>query len=211
MITVLIADDHPIVRSGIRSELAKYSDIKLVGEATNGEEVENFSDTLRPNVILLDINMPRFKAIPFIHSLQAKIDKPHVLILTAYGDTEYVFGTLRAGAEGFMLKDEDASLIAEGIYAVAVGRIWMSKDIANIVVGQKHSKKSTLPEELFTQREFEILQLLAQGYSNIKIAATLALAEGTVKNYVSCIYSKINANSRSEAVAWAWQNQVAKL
>ncbi len=206
-IRVLIADDHPVVRSGIQTELTYHPDIEVVGEAVNGDEAVKLAETLHPDVLLLDINMPGLKAAPLVRRLREQSSRPHVLVLTAYGDLEYVLGMLQAGAEGYLLKDEDPAAIAEGIRAVSQGRTWLSSAVAASIVQHK-AEDAPLPKEVLSGRELEILRLMAQGFSNTQIAERLVLAEGTVKNHVSTLYAKLGFNSRAEAVAWAWQHNL---
>lgn len=212
---VLIADDHPIVRSGIRNELAQCPDIEIVGEAINGDEAVQTAKTLQPDVILLDINMPGLKAVQVARQLQASASPTKVLVLTAYGDIDSILGMLDAGAGGYLLKDEDPSAIVQGIRAVARGKIWLSPTIAQSLVEHATNDRKSFATEPrnsippLSPRELEVLQLLAQGQTNKQIADTLMIAEGTIKNHVATIYDKLKVNSRAEAVVWAWQHGLA--
>lgn len=201
-IRVLVADDHPVVRAGICNELARHSDIEVVGEAMNGDEALRLTEGLHPDVLLLDIAMPGMKAIQVIRALRAQLASPHILILTAYGDLENVLGMLGAGATGYLLKDEDLAAIAEAVRAVAQGETWLSAAVAQSLVQHAIEKRdSPLP---LSEREVEVLRLMAKGCSNAQVAETLAISEGTVKNHVTNIYDKLQVHTRAEAVAWAW-------
>jgi DNA-binding NarL/FixJ family response regulator len=208
-IKVVIADDHPIVRSGVRNELVRHQDIEMVGEATNGDEVLRLVETLAVDVLLLDINMPGVKAVTVIRTLKSRPNPPHVLVLTAYGDLENVLGMLQAGANGYLLKDEDPSSIAEGLRAVAQGRTWLSSAVAQSLVGRVTEDETQAAPEPLSDREKEVLRWLAQGNSNAQIAEGLAISEGTVKNHVTTLYDRLGVHSRAEAVAWAWQHGIA--
>jgi len=207
-ITVLIADDHPIVRSGIRNELLHHSDIEVMGEAVSGDEVLPLVGELRPDVLVLDINMPGMKAVQVLRNL-AEVEKPpQVLVLTAYGDPENVLGMLKAGARGYLLKDSSPVEIADGVRVVAEGMTWLSPAVASVLVESREGEKEPFDEELLSLRELEVLQSVAQGYSNAKISERLSISEGTVKNHITNIYDKLGLHTRAEAVAWAWQNGV---
>jgi two-component system response regulator NreC len=205
-IRVLLADDHLIVRSGIRDELARQPDIEVVGEAMDGDEALRLARTLLPDVLLLDINTSSLKAVRVIRELQAQPTPPRVLILTAYGDIENVIGMLKAGATGYLLKEEDPSTIVEGVRAVAQGKTWLSSTVAESLVGQAAEEEKPTLEEMLSERELEVLRLLAQGYTNTQIAEKLAISESTVKNHVTNLYDRLGVHSRAEAVAWAWQH-----
>jgi DNA-binding NarL/FixJ family response regulator len=209
-IKVLLADDHPIVRSGIRNELMRHSEMEVIGEAADGDEALRLSRTLYPDVLVLDINMPGLKAVRVIRELQADPRRPHVFILTAYSDRENIVGMLRAGATGYLLKDEDPSKIVEGIQVVAQGRTWLSAAVAAGLVSQVAGDVVETAVARLSEREAEVLRLMAQGYSNAQIAETLVISEGTVKNHVTNLYDRIVVHSRAEAVVWAWQHGVVQ-
>jgi two-component system response regulator DegU len=209
-ISVIIADDHPIVRNGIKNELGRYDDIEVVGEAENGDESLQQVIKLQPDVLLLDINMPGFRAIDVVREICKTEGKTKVLVLSAFGDLEYILAMLKAGAKGYMLKDEEPATIAKGIRAISKGETWLSADVATrLVFASVSNDKNIGPSEL-TSREKEVLCLIARGHDNQKIAEALSISEGTVKNHVSNIYDKIGVNSRAEAVAWAWQHRLVK-
>lgn len=209
-ITVVVADDHPIVRDGIRQELAKHPDLYILGEATSGDEALQLTQALHPAVLLLDINMPGQRA-PQVARAVADLDHPpRILVLSAYGDVEIVLEMMKAGVTGYVLKDEDPSRIVEGIRAVAAGDTWLSEAVSHgIARGAIRSLRSE-PQPRLTAREQEVLGLMAGGISNDEIAGELSLTIGTVKNHVSNIYLKLGVRSRAEAVAWAWQHGLGR-
>lgn len=204
-ITVVLADDHPIVRGGIRQELAKHPDLLLLGEATSGDEAVQLTLELQPNVLLLDINMPGQRAPQVARAVVGLDHPPKILVLSAYGEVEIVLEMVKAGVTGYLLKDEDPSRIAEGIRAVATGETWLSEAVSRrIAEGTIRSIRGHQPG--LTPRELDVLIWMTQGKGNEQIADGLALSEGTVKNHVSNIYLKLGVHSRAEAVAWAWQH-----
>jgi DNA-binding NarL/FixJ family response regulator len=205
-ISVVVADDHPIVRSGIKAELEAESDIKIVGEAADGDEILQRAHDLQPGVLVLDINMPGMKVLQVIQQLMALPASPRILILTVEEDIECVLSVLKAGAKGYLLKDEDPHMIVEGVRAVADGEIWLSKAILASLVEYTLRNEARKPELSLTPREMDVLQLIARGKYNDQIASTLSITEGTVKNHLTSLYDKLDVHSRAELVAYAWQN-----
>jgi two-component system response regulator DegU len=209
-ITVIIADDHPIVRNGIKNELARHDEIEVISEAENGDESLQQAIKLQPDVLLLDINMPGFRAIDVVREISKRGGKTKVLVLSAFGDLEYILAMLKAGANGYMLKDEEPATIVKGIRAISKGETWLSADVATRLVFASVRSSQNYGKSELTSREKEVLTLIAKGHDNRKIAETLSISEGTVKNHVSNIYEKIGVNSRAEAVAWAWEYGVVR-
>jgi two-component system, NarL family, response regulator DegU len=207
-IRVLIADDHPIVRSGIRAELGIHEDIRVAGEATTGDETFLLARELQPDVILLDINMPGLRTTQLLKHLQALKPAPLVLILTAFGDQEYVLEMLKAGVRGYMLKDTDPSQIVTGIRKVAEGKTWFGPAVIDVLLENLHGETPDVMEEVLTEREIEVLRLVRQGYSNKDIARQLAISLPTVRNHMTHIYRKLDLHTRAEAVAWAWRQGI---
>ena len=208
IITVVVADDHPIVRSGVINELERDGGFVILGEAENGDQALEMSLALGPDVLILDINMPGMKAVQVVRKIIAEKKSTRILVLSAYGDTEYVVAMLRAGANGFMLKDEAPRVILEGLRAVYAGETWLSSTAAENLVRISSPSGQEDWKEALSSREFEVLTLLARGHSNDRIAGELSISEGTVKNHVSRIYMKLGLHSRAEAVAWAWEHGV---
>ncbi len=204
MIKVLLADDHPIVRRGIRNELSRHADIQVVGEAVDGDEAIRLSKSLRPDVLVLDITMPGTKALQIVRELRDSPAPPRILVLTAHTDIDNALAMLKAGATGYLFKDEEPSVITDGIRTVAQGKTRLSAAVAqsvlDYVVGSGQSR-----EEGLTARERSVLRMMAKGHNNQSIAEALGLSEGTVKNHVTSIYDKLKVHTRAEAVAAAWQ------
>jgi len=207
-IRVTVADDHPIVRSGIKNELLRYPDVQVLSEAANGQEAINQAKTLQPDVLLLDINMPGLKAVQVVQQLRALPNPPEVLILTAYGDEELVMALLKAGARGYLLKDDDPCMIIEGVRTVAQGQTYLSQTVATSVVEYIIQSGTQSPEPTLSGREIEVLKLVAQGWNNTQIAQALEISEGTVKNHLTNLYNKVGVHSRAELVVWAWQRRL---
>ena len=209
-VAVLLADDHPVVRSGIRSELERHASINVVGEAVDGYEALRLAETLQPDLILLDISMPGLNGIEVAERLKeiSPPDRktpnwpPLVLGLSAYCEKEYVYSLFAAGAKGYLLKDEPPQRIVEGVLNVMQGMPALSLPVQTVLL----SRRST-PKHGLTPREVQVLQLMAKGYTNEEIAQVFVIAEGTVKNHVTNIYKKLQGpRTRAEAVAWAWEN-----
>jgi DNA-binding NarL/FixJ family response regulator len=218
-IRIILADDHHVVRSGIRSALERHSDIEIIGEATDGQQALQMAQLLRPDVLLLDINMPGLQGTDVVQKISdIVIDTneqgdgagpwpPHILILSAYCEPEYVYNLFAAGAKGYLLKDESAERIVAGIRQVTKGEPALSLPVQKLLLTRRDEPKHSL-----SQRELEVLRLMAKGYTNDEIAETLVIAVGTVKNHVMNTYKKLpNVRTRSEAVAWAWENRIVEI
>ncbi|MCA9971030.1 MAG: response regulator transcription factor [Anaerolineales bacterium] len=215
-IRVVLADDHHVVRSGIRSELDQQADIEVVGEATNGYEALKLVEKVQPDVLLLDINMPGLDGTEVTRQLAdmanaSRADEArqpvHVLILSAYCEPEYVYSLFALGAKGYLLKDEAPERIVTGIRQVRRGEPALSLPVQKVLLTRQE-----MPRHELSGRELEVLRLMAKGNTNEEIAEILVIAVGTVKNHVMNIYRKLpNVRTRSEAVAWAWENRIVEI
>lgn len=207
-IRVLLADDHPLVRSGIRATLDDEADIELVAEASDAHEVLELSSETRADVILLDVSMPGPSLIQTVTAIKERCDC-RVLLLTAYDDDAYVRGAIRAGVAGYLLKDEAAEALVDAIRTVHKGNVWFSRSIVEKMYEWRASeaRSAELPE--LTNREKDVLEAIAKGWNNSRIAASLGLAEQTVRNYASSIYDKLGLHSRAEVIVWARKNGYA--
>jgi DNA-binding NarL/FixJ family response regulator len=207
-IRVVLADDHPVVRSGIRTLLEKAPDIAVIGEASDGYEALRLVAELQPDVLLLDMELPRMMGLEVAQRLQAEGSPVRILVLSAYDDEQYIFGLLSSGAVGYMTKDEALSNLIDAVRGVAQGEAgWLSRRATARVMQRKlaGTKPATDQAALLSARERQVIQLVARGYPNEQIAETLNISDGTVKNHVTNIYGKLGVRTRAEAVAWAWK------
>jgi DNA-binding NarL/FixJ family response regulator len=208
-IRVLVADDHPVFRRGMRAILGAEPDTELVGEATDGEEAVARALELGPDVILMDLNMPKVTGIEATRRILEASPNTAILMLTMFEDDDSIFAAIRAGARGYILKGADGAETLRAIHAVADGDAIFSPTIARRLTGYfatpggdpKASSKQAFPN--LTEREHEILSLIAEGYTNTAIAARLYLSPKTVRNYVSSIFTKLQVSDRSQAIVRA--------
>lgn len=204
-IRLLIVDDQRLMRQGLRTLLELEPDLQVVGEAEDGLAALEAYASLLPDVVLMDIRMPRMDGVEAIQRLHQRWPQTRVIILTTFDDDAYVFDGLRAGALGYLLKDVSGAELAEAIRKVAGGGALIEPSVARKVLAEfarlaepVQPSIERLPEPL-SERELEILKLLAQGANNKQIASQLYLAEGTVKNYISAILSKLGVDDRTQA------------
>jgi len=205
-IRILVADDHPMFRSGLCTLVRSAADMELIGEAANGDEVVALAADLRPDVILMDVKMPGLSGIEATRQITATNPETRVLVITMFEDDHLVFTALRAGARGYVLKDGDESEILRAIRAVASGEAIFSATVAQRLIEFFSSPWPTVPANLFpelTEREREILNLIAQGRPNSEIAQRLFLSPKTVANHVSNIFAKLQVADRAEAIVRA--------
>lgn len=201
-IKILLADDHPLVRSGIRATLTEEAGVELIGEATDGMEVQRLCTELHPDVVLLDLSMPGPSPLDTIAFLQQHCTKTRVLVLTAYDDEVYIRGVVKAGVAGYLLKDEATEALINAIFTVVRGGTWFSRAVVDKMFELRNDPADDELAEL-TNREREILEVIGKGWDNRRIAKEFDLAEQTVRNYVSRIYDKLNLHSRAEVIVWA--------
>jgi DNA-binding NarL/FixJ family response regulator len=201
-IRVLLAEDHHLVRAAIASLLAKETDIEVVGELADATTLVETVGALRPDVLVLDAHMPGHRVIDGARALRERHPGVRILILSAYNRREYVVGMLGAGASGYVLKDDPPEALAAAVRAVREGRQWLSPRVTELLVKSAAGNERGPVEEL-TDREAEVLRLMAAGYRNDRIAQTLDITEQTVKNHVRNIFGKLEVDSRVEAVLYA--------
>jgi DNA-binding NarL/FixJ family response regulator len=206
MITVIVVDDHPVVRAGLLAVLASASDIEVVGEAATGAETLRIVTEERPDVVVLDVNLPDTSGVEVARALQEREIPTQILVLSAHDDHETVMGLLECGAMGYVLKDEALETLTSAVRAAARGESWLSPAVARRIldraVGHSPPAPSRSIAEL-TPREREVLQLLAQGLDNGAIAEALVITKRTVQNHVSNIYGKLEVGSRTQAALYA--------
>ena len=205
MIRLLLVDDQALFREGLRTLLSLHEDLQVVGEAGNGLEALSAADSLRPNVVLMDLRMPVLDGVAATRRLLAAHPATRVIVVTTFDDDELVFDGLRAGAIGYLLKDVSSDKLVEAIRAAASGESFLQPSIAAKVLAEFNRLERRLPPtpalaEPLSERELDILRLMAEGDSNKEIAAALYIAEGTVKNHVTNVLGKLGVRDRTQAV-----------
>ena len=212
-IRVLLTDDHAIVRKGVRALLATERDIQVVGEARNGLEALAQAEALRPDVILMDLVMPELEGIEATRQITAKLPGTRVLVLTSFAADEKVFPAIKAGALGYLLKDSGPEELVGAIRKVYRGEPWLEPSIARKVLMElSHPpKQQPLTVDPLTEREFDVLRLIAKGCSNKEIALKLSVSDLTVRTHVSNILCKLHLASRTQAALYALQKGITSL
>jgi DNA-binding NarL/FixJ family response regulator len=205
VIRVLLVDDHQVVRRGLRTFLEVQGDIEVVGEAGDGDEGVARAMELRPDVILMDVKMPGTDGIEALRQLRAAENRARVLIVTSFTEQRTVVPALRAGAAGYVYKDVDPVALADAIRSVHAGHVLLQPEVAGALLSQEHPVGIGRGNAL-TEREREVLGLIADGRSNREIARALVLSEKTVKTHVSNILMKLDLADRTQAALWAVRN-----
>jgi DNA-binding NarL/FixJ family response regulator len=209
-IRVLIADDQALVRTGFRVIVDAEPDLEVVGEAADGREAVAVAGTVGPDVVLMDIRMPTLDGIEATRLLARDAAGPRILILTTFDLDEYVYEALRAGASGFLLKDAGADELLHAVRVIAAGDALLSPTITRRLIADFTSRppRSEQPAALaeLTPRELEVLRLVARGYANAEIAATLVIGDATVKTHVARIFAKLDLHDRAQAVVLAYES-----
>jgi DNA-binding NarL/FixJ family response regulator len=206
-ISVFLADDHPIIRSGIRLLLEQAPDISVVGETDRGSDVVGLVEKLKPDVLLLDMEMPGKSGVDVAQELQERGAPVRILVLSAHDDDEYIASLLATGAAGYLMKEEALNTIVEAVRGVARGEDgWFSRRaVAQIAALAR--KEQTRPGIELTDREEEVLKMLAEGWTNQRIANALTVSERTVRFHLSNVYEKLGVSSRAEAISWALKRE----
>lgn len=217
-ITVVIADDHPVYRTGIRDGLDQYDDLTVTGEASNGREALDLVKQLQPDLLLLDMEMPELSGLDVARTLQSVESGTKVLPLSSYSDPEYVFGVLENGAEGYLMKDEPLDTIVEAIRRVMAGGVYMSHRVSLEIVNEKRrlyvreKQEDDLVHSLIemgiTPTLLNVLQLAARGLTNQEIADAVFRSHHTIRNHLTKIRELVGVNYRPALVAWAWRNDI---
>lgn len=213
-IKVLIADDHALMRQGLKQIIELEDDIEVVALAIDGEDTLNKVQQFKPDVILLDINMPNMNGIQALRRLKDRDTDAKIIMLTIHDDQEYLFETINMGASGYVLKDAESESLIKAIRDVYTGRTYIHPSLAPVLVteyNKKEKEEEDDKKEKLTRREYEVLSLIAEGQNNREIAETLFISEKTVKNHVSNIFKKIDVNDRTRAAIYAYKNNIKKI
>jgi DNA-binding NarL/FixJ family response regulator len=211
VIRVLIADDQALLRGGFRMILESQKDIEVVGEAADGREALEQARELQPDVVLMDIRMPELDGLEATRQLVAADGAPRVLILTTFDLDEYVYEAMKAGASGFLLKEVRPEQLADAVRVIAAGETLVAPAITRRLIEEfvrRRPPGSGAPDEIseLTERELEVLRLVARGLSNSEIAATLFLSEATVKTHITHLLAKLRLRDRVQAVVLAYES-----
>jgi DNA-binding NarL/FixJ family response regulator len=208
-IKVLLVDDHQVVRRGLRTFLEVQDDIEVVGEAADGADGVALAEELRPDVVLMDVKMPGMDGVEALRRLRDLDNPARVLIVTSFTERRTVVPALRAGAAGYVYKDVDPDALAGAIRSVHAGHILLQPEVADALLSQEESGPGQGRSGSLTEREREVLGLIADGRSNREIARALVLSEKTVKTHVSNILMKLDLADRTQAALWAVRHGVA--
>jgi len=215
-ITVLLAEDHTLFRQGLKKIISSVQGMEVVGEASNGMEAVELSEKLQPDVILMDINMPKLDGVRATQRITESEEHPAIIVLSMHREDEYIFDALKAGAKGYFLKTSDSQDLVEAIRSVVRGEAVLEPELAQKVLDE-FRRMSTMPRSKATglaslsTREIEILRLVAQGLSNQDIADKLHLATKTVKNQLYVIFQKLQLNNRTQAALYALRKGLISL
>lgn len=211
-VRVLIADDHTIVRSGVRLLLSAEPDIDVVGEALDGAEALALTETLRPDVVLMDISMPGMDGLEATRHIKARWPDIHVLVLTMHRSDEYFFEMLKAGASGYVLKGAETSELIRAVRVVSRGEVFLYPTMAKKLLSDYLTRVegSVEPSQSLSPREKQILRLLAEGYSNKEIAENLVLSPSTIHTHRNNLMKKLGLTSRRELIQYARQRGILR-
>ena len=211
-IKILIADDHPVVREGLIAMLSREGDFKVIGEAKDGAEAVNRVRELSPDVVLMDLRMPEMDGVEAMRQIRAVNPDVKFIILTTYSDDDYIFSGIEAGARAYLLKDAPREELFKAIRAVHRGESLIQPVVASKLLDRfsQLSRRTPSGEEL-SQRELEVLCLMAKGSANKEISAELKIAQSTVKTHITNIFQKLGVNDRTEAVTQAIKKGIIRL
>lgn len=211
-IRILIADDHAVVRHGLRALIATEPDLELVGEAQDGVEAVELNSQLRPDVILMDMAMPRKTGLEAIYDIKRDDPQARILVLTSFAEDDHIFPAIKAGATGYLLKDASPHELVQAIRDVERGEVSLHPTIARKLVGELKRPPDLPPaEEQLTEREVQVLALVARGLSNQEIATQLVIGERTVRTHVSNILGKLHLANRTQAALYAQREGLVHL
>ena len=211
-VKIMIADDHSMVREGLKSLLELDGDIQVIEEAVDGEDCLEKLTTCKPDVLLLDINMPKKNGLEVLQCINKSNLKVRVLVLTVHNEVEYLIKAVDIGVDGYILKDSESAELKKAIFAITKGENYIQPDLIpalNSKMIEKNSDKDKI--DSLTKREFEVLKLLAVGMYNKEIAEKLNISERTVKNHVSNIFKKLEVTDRTQAAVFTIRNNLIKI
>ncbi|MCB9076930.1 MAG: response regulator transcription factor [Anaerolineaceae bacterium] len=206
---VVICDDQAIIRDGLEMLLKLEKDIEVLGQAQDGSEAVEMVQKTQPDLVLMDLKMPGLNGIEATRQIRAHYPHTKVLVLTTYDDDEWVFDAIRAGASGYLLKDTPREEVIKAVRGTVTGKTFLDPAVAGKVLTQvagSHAHASTLLTDKLTEREADVLRLVARGFTNADIAERLHLSEGTVRNHVSAIFAKLEVSDRTQAAVIAIQH-----
>lgn len=212
-IKITIVDDEKLIREGLKIILESYNDIEVLDLCQDGEEAFISYEKYKPEVILMDIRMPKCDGVLATKKIKTKYKDAKILILTTFADTEYIKEALKYGACGYLLKDSDYDLIHDGIIASFKGNVVISKDIASLMVTELKEcvdEKEIMSSYNLNDREMTIIKKIADGLSNKEISEELFLSEGTIKNIITVILNKLNLRDRNQLTSFAFKNKLVK-
>jgi len=211
-ISVLLVDDHEVVRQGVRFFLETLAEFEVVGEAESGREAVKLAEEHIPDVVLMDLVMPEMDGVEATRRVKTVSPRTQIVVLTSYHEDEHIFPALQAGAISYILKDIKMEQLADTIQRAARGEVILHPQVAARIIQELHGaqRDETNPFTELTQREIEVLKLIANGLSNAEIAGQLVISEHTVKGHVSNILSKLHLADRTQAAVYAWQKGVVR-
>lgn len=211
IIRIVIADDHKMVREGLKQLLELDGDIQVVGEASDGEQCLQKVVETNPDVLLLDINMPAMNGLQTLQELRRNNNKQKVLMLTIHNEIEYLLRAVDIGVNGYILKDSESSVLKKAIYTIYQGETYIEPSLTPELKERMQRSSSLSNTEVLTRREIDVLKLLAEGLFNKEIAYRLSISEKTVKNHVSNIFKKISVSDRTQAAVYAIKNNFVNM
>ncbi len=212
-INILIADDHSMVREGLKQLIELEEDIEVIAQAGNGTEAVDKIQQYNPDVVLLDINMPIMNGLEVLKQLNENKIKTKVLILTIHNEIEYLHKAIEIGVQGYVLKDSEADVLIKAIRTINKGESYIQPNLASLLFKRMNSstEDKTFGVSKLTKREIEVLKLITEGMLNKEIAHRLCISEKTVKNHVSNIFKKINVSDRTQAAVYAIRNNIVNI
>ena len=212
MIRLMIVDDHSLVREGLKQLLELDEDLRVVSQAADGKEGLRILEEDKPDVLLLDINLPNMNGLEMLEKIRTKNIDVRILILTIHNEIDYLMKAVEIGCDGYVLKDSDSNLLKKAIYAVYQGESFIQPSLTP-ALNAGLAGRAMMDEKIneLTRREVEVLKLIAEGLFNKEIAATLDISERTVKNHVSNIFKKIDVSDRTQAAVFAIKNNLVNL